>query len=152
VRAKLGYAFRMVELAEEINTAAPMYVAQRVLHALNARGTTVNGASILLLGVTYKPNISDLRESPAEPLADRLESWGALVSYHDPYVPAWQRHEHGGPVLTCVEDVYAAAASADVTILLQAHASYDLRRLAAEARFLFDTRAAMPESDRVERL
>jgi len=82
VRAQLGYAFRMVELAEEINTAAPLYVANRLWKALNERKIAVNGAKVLLVGVTYKPNISDRRQSPADPLARQLLSWGdgSLVS------------------------------------------------------------------------
>jgi len=97
VRAKLGYAFRMVELAEEINTAAPLYVAHRLQEALNHAKLAVNGARILLVGVTYKPDVSDLRQSPSTPLADRLTLWGADVAYHDPRVPVWTRHP-GDPV------------------------------------------------------
>jgi len=146
VRAKLGYAFRMVELAEEINTAAPIYVAQRIQSALNERAKPVKGATVLLLGVTYKPNISDLRESPSAPLADRLEALGAHVSYHDPYVARWQRHEHGGPVLEGVADVYEAVAAADIAVLLQPHRAYDLGRLAASAGLLLDTRGVIYSS------
>ena len=67
----------MVELAEEINTAAPLYVANRLRDLLNDRGRSVKGSRVLLLGVTYKANISDCRESPADPLAKRLLAWGA---------------------------------------------------------------------------
>lgn len=152
VRAKLGYAFRMVELAEEINTAAPIYVAQRVQAALNDRERSVRGATVLLLGVTYKPDISDLRESPAAALADRLEQLGAVVRYHDPYVTRWQRTEHGGPVLTGETDAYAAAASADITVLLQPHRDYDLERIVAEAKLVLDTRGVLATGDTVDRL
>jgi UDP-N-acetyl-D-glucosamine dehydrogenase len=153
VRARLGYAFRMVELAEEINTAAPLYVANRLWKALNERKMAVNGAKVLLLGVTYKPNISDRRQSPADPLARRLHSWGAQLAYHDPYVPTWSfQDEAGAPALTCVDDLYDACAVADIVILLQPHTQYDLGRLAAESRLILDTRGVLDQSDCVVRL
>ncbi len=95
VKARLGYSFRMVELAEEINTAAPLYVANRDLErAQRPESRAVKGAKVLLLGVTYKPNISDRRESPADPLARRLAHGGPSVAYHDPFVPCGT---HTGP-------------------------------------------------------
>lgn len=150
VRAKLGYAFRMVELAEEINTAAPLYVANRVWRALNGRRIAANGARILLLGITYKSDISDLRESPAGPLAERLLSWGANVDYHDPYVSEWL--PEGGQLLSSVADPYLAAKEADVVVLLQAHATYDLERLGNTSELLLDTRGVMAAHDSVIRL
>ena len=153
VRAQLGYAFRMVELAEEINTAAPLYVASRLWRALNERKIAVNGAKVLLLGVTYKANISDRRESPAEPLARRLLSWGAELSYHDPFVPVWSVEGDGHTTdLTSVEDVYEACAVADIVVLLQPHNQYDLRRLAGESRLILDTRGVTDVSDSVVHL
>ncbi len=153
VRAKLGYAFRMVELAEEINTAAPLYVAHRLQEALNDAKLAVNGARILLVGVTYKPDVSDLRQSPSAPLADRLAVWGADVAYHDPRVPVWTRHL-GDPStrLDSVPDLYAAAADADAVVLLQPHTEYDLDRLAAVSRLLLDTRGVVTDSPTVLRL
>lgn len=152
VRAKLGYSFRMVELAEEINHAAPAYVADRVQAALNGARKSVNGSTVLLLGVTYKPNISDLRESPSAPLADRLEQLGATVIYHDPFVPCWQRDKGAGPILESVADPYAAAACADMTVLLQPHRDYDLGRLTGCAHRLLDARGVLEETAGVERL
>ncbi len=153
VRARLGYAFRMVELAEEINSAAPLYVADRVWRALNDQQRAVNGAAVLLVGVTYKADIADCRESPAKPLAERLASWGAVIAYHDPLVPQWQP----GPVassgpLTSVSDVYQSAAESDIVVLLQPHAAYDLNLLAATSSLMFDTRAAVEQSAMVRRL
>ena len=149
VRARLGYAFRMVELAQEINTAAPLYVATRLWKALNERKIAVNGARVLLLGVTYKPNISDRRQSPADPLARRLLSWGADLSYHDPYVPSWSP---GDGVFTSVADVYDACAVADIVVLLQPHRQYDLARLVAQSPLLLDTRGVTDGTDDVIRL
>jgi len=68
------------------------------------------------------------------------------VSYHDPYVARWQRHEHGGPVLEGVADVYEAVAAADIAVLLQPHRAYDLGRLAASAGLLLDTRGVIYSS------
>jgi len=153
VRAELGYSFRMVELAEEINKAAPFYVADRLWKALNDRKLPVNGAKILLVGVTYKPNISDRRETPAEPLAERLCALGANLSYHDPFVPDWVI-AHGGMklALASVADVYEAAAAADIVVLLQPHTDYDLSRLVDVSSLVLDTRGALPEGDSVRRL
>ena len=153
VRAQLGYAFRMVELAEEINHAAPLYVATRLWKALNERKIAVNGAKVLLVGVTYKPNISDRRQSPADPLARRLLSLGAELSYHDPLVPKWLIEE-GGRVaaLSSVEDVYDACCAADIVVLLQPHAIYDIERLANASPVMLDTRGVAGESGSVVRL
>lgn len=153
VRARLGYSFRMVELAEEINSAAPLYVANRVWQALNERKLSVNGARVLLVGVTYKADVADCRESPARPVAERLASWGATVSYHDPFVDDWQfSSPDGNPRVISVPDVYRAAAESDIVVLLQAHAAYELERLVSSSSLLFDTRAAVPPSDSVRRL
>jgi UDP-N-acetyl-D-glucosamine dehydrogenase len=76
-----------------------------------------------LLGVTYKPNIADLRESPAVPLARRLEELGVIVQFHDPYVTTWH---HGDQSVGRVPDLDAAMRTADLTILIQGHAAYDL--------------------------
>jgi UDP-N-acetyl-D-glucosamine dehydrogenase len=152
VKAKLGYAFRMVELAEEINHAAPLYVADRLWRALNDRKIAVNGAKVLLLGVTYKPNISDLRQSPADTLARRLLSLGADLSYHDPFVPQWKvQTESGISTLASAVDVYAAAVEADAVVLLQRHSVYDLERLICACDLLLDTRGATG-SDAAEKI
>lgn len=153
VRAKLGYAFRMVELAEEINRAAPEYVATRAWRLLNDHRIATKGARIMLLGVTYKPDVADLRESPAAALAERLLSWGADVHYHDPYVPEWTRHPGiETSRLTSEPDAYDAAGTMDLVILLQPHRSYDLHRLSNGSTAVLDTRAVLPESASVVRL
>ena len=151
VKARLGYAFRMVELAEEINTAAPLYVANRVWQALNDQRIAVNGAKVLLLGVTYKANISDRRESPADPLAKRLLEWGADVQYHDPYVPEWTIKGTGGETLTSVSSLDEGLRNADIVVLLQAHEEYNEATL-ADAALLLDTRATLEQSSAVHRL
>lgn len=151
VKAKLGYAFRMVELAEEINIAAPQYVASRAWRNLNDRRIAVNGAKVLLLGVTYKENIADRRESPADPIYKRLASWGAEVSYHDPFVTTWTP-KGSSATLECVVDLDASVEQADLVILLQPHASYDLKEMAKWTTALLDTRGKLDSSLKVERL
>ena len=142
VKAQLGYSFRMVELAEEINTAAPLYVANRLRDLLNEGERSVKGSRILLLGVTYKANISDCRESPADPLAKQLLAWGADLSYHDPYVPVWRPHGVDSS-FDVVPDLDEAVRAADAVVLLQTHAEYALDDLADASAVLLDTRGAL---------
>jgi nucleotide sugar dehydrogenase len=134
VRSKLGYPFRFVELAQEINATMPAYVARRAQNLLNADGQAVHGARILLLGVTYKANIADQRESPATPLARHLLTLGADLHFHDPYVRDW--------IVPRADDLEGAVAGADLVILVQNHRAYDADRLASLAKRFFDTRGA----------
>jgi UDP-N-acetyl-D-glucosamine dehydrogenase len=145
VRSRLGYPFRFVELAQEINATMPAYVVHRAQNILNQAGKATKGAGVLLLGVTYKPNIADQRETPAEPLARQLGDLGAVLTYHDPYVKDW--HVPGMEVAR-VDDLEAAVAAADLVILVQDHRDYDADRLArlAAGRF-FDTRGATTTSE-----
>ena len=145
----LGYPFRFVELAQEINGRMPGYVTDRAAELLNRHAKAVNGASVLLLGVTYKRDIADQRESPARPLARKLLARGAHVSYHDPFVPAWQVD---GQPIPRTENLEAALATADLVILLQAHSCYDPARLIQEAGLLLDTRGVLPAAPHVEAL
>jgi nucleotide sugar dehydrogenase len=145
----LGYRFRFVELAQEINGQMPGYVTDRAAELLNTHAKAVNGAKVLLLGVTYKRDIADQRESPARPLARKLLGRGAQVSYHDPYVPDWQVD---GRAIPRAEDLDAALADADLVILLQAHRSYDPAQLTRGARLLLDSRGVIPAASNVEAL
>jgi nucleotide sugar dehydrogenase len=137
VRARLGYPFRFVELAQEINATMPAYVAHRAQNILNDAGKPVRGSSVVLLGVTYKADIADQRESPALPLARHLLRLGADVSYHDPYVTDWSTAPSD---VTRVTDLDDAVASADLVILVQDHREYDADALAKRAQRFFDTR------------
>jgi UDP-N-acetyl-D-glucosamine dehydrogenase len=145
----LGYPFRFVELAQEINGRMPGYVTDRAAELLNRHAKAVNGAKVLLLGVTYKRDIADQRESPSRPLARKLLARGAVVSYHDPHVPDWQ--VDGRPIARA-DDLDAALADADLVILLQAHREYEPAELAAAARLLLDTRGIVPAGPHVEAL
>jgi nucleotide sugar dehydrogenase len=145
----LGYPFRFVELAQEINGRMPGYVTERAAELLNRSAQPVNGARVLLLGVTYKKDIADQRESPARPIARKLRARGAAVAYHDPHVPDWQVD---GQDIPRASDLRAAVVAADLVILLQAHRDYDLEWIAATAPLLLDTRGVVPAGARVEAL
>lgn len=137
VKRKLGVPFRFVELAEEVNGAMPKYVVERLQDALNDGSKAVKGASVLLLGVTYKKNIADQRESPAIPVGELLKGKGANLSFHDPKVQTWTL---GNEVLERVLDLDAAVENADAVVLLQNHESYDVDTLVSKAALFFDTR------------
>jgi nucleotide sugar dehydrogenase len=136
-----GRGLRMVELAQEVNNRMPGYVVQRAATLLNEHGKSARGARVLLIGVTYKPDLADLQGTPAQEVALRLMELGASVSYHDPYVPAWSVLDRPIPR---ADSLYEAAADADLTILLQQHRTYDLQGLSVKAQLLLDTRGAAP--------
>jgi UDP-N-acetyl-D-glucosamine dehydrogenase len=146
---KLGYPFRFVELAQEINERMPSYVVARVQRLLNRQKKAVNGSKVVLLGVTYKPDIADERETPALPVARVLLELGAELVFVDPYVKEW--HVDGTSVPR-EEDLARAVADADVTLLLQQHAAFDLSIVEDHGRLVLDTRGVLAEGERVERL
>jgi nucleotide sugar dehydrogenase len=133
----LGYPFRVVELAQEINGRMPTYVVDRAAELLNGRSKPLNGAHVLVLGVSYKPDVADQRESPALVVARKLRARGAVVAYHDPHVASWAVD---GRAVRRADDPYREAAQADLVILLQDHSAYDLDRIARDARLTLDTR------------
>jgi UDP-N-acetyl-D-glucosamine dehydrogenase len=133
----LGYPFRFVELAQEINGRMPAYVVDRAVELLNSHAKPLNGARVLLLGVTYKRDVADQRESPVRLIGCKLRSRGADLAYHDPHVPEWSLN--GEPVRLAA-DLDAEVAEADLVILLQDHSAYDLDRISRSARLILDTR------------
>jgi nucleotide sugar dehydrogenase len=143
----LGYPFRFVELAQEINSRMPGYVVDRATELLNRNSKALNGADVLLLGVTYKKDIADQRETPVRPIARKLAARGARLAYHDPYVAQWW--VDGRPVRRAA-DLEAEARRADLTILLQAHSAYDLDAIARGAQLLLDTRGTIAATARSE--
>ncbi len=145
VRTELGQSFRFVELAQEINAGMPAYVARRVQDLLNELRLPVKGSKVLLLGVTYKADISDQRESPAVPVAELLLRLGAELSYWDPYVPEWVV---GTPVPR-VEELGASLALFDCLVLLQAHGALDVEALSERRSVLLDTRGFVPGAVRL---
>ncbi|MDP5183834.1 nucleotide sugar dehydrogenase [Blastococcus sp. BMG 814] len=147
VQARLHYPFRFVELAQEVNAGMPNYVARRIQDRLNDEGKAVRGSTVLLLGVTYKANIADERESPAVPLALKLEAMGADVRFHDPHVDVWNAAAHGDPerLLEGEQDLHAALKQADIVVLLQAHHEY--LDGALDGVGVFDTRGVLSGSE-----
>ncbi|GLU49616.1 nucleotide sugar dehydrogenase [Nocardiopsis ansamitocini] len=136
----LGYPFRFVELAQEINARMPSYVLQRAQEMLNDAGLALSRSTVLLLGVTYKADIADQRESPARPVAAKLAGKGATVSYHDPRVAEWTVN---GAAVPRTEDLERALAEADLTILLTDHSEYSAELLTRNAKLLLDTRGVL---------
>ena len=130
-----GGTLRMAELADDINRGMPNYVVRRTAELLNRRGDAMHGSTVLLLGVAYKPDVSDLRGTPALPIARQLIELGANVSYHDPLVPDW---EVDGKPVPSVIDLDEAVASHDLVILLQRHSCYD-DELFTRCALLFDS-------------
>jgi UDP-N-acetyl-D-glucosamine dehydrogenase len=149
VRARLGYPFRFVELAQEINAAMPSYIARRIQDQLNLDGKALRGSLIILLGVTYKPDIADIRESPAIPLAESLLQQGAVLRFHDPLV---KQFSVSGLDIPRVDDVDRSLAGADICVLLQDHRDYDVGAMTAVSRRFFDTRGVAQSTDNVQLL
>lgn len=136
----LGYPFRFVELAQEINGRMPAYIVDRVANLLNRDAKPLNGSKVLLMGVTYKKDIADMRESPVPSVARKLLLQGAQLAYDDPHVPSWT--VDGAPVRR-VTDLAIELKSADLVIMLQNHTTYDLEMIARDSRLVLDTRGCM---------
>ncbi len=138
----LNYKTRFIDLAGELNTEMPLFWVRKVSEALNLQGRAVRGASVLVLGVAYKRNIDDIRESPALDIIRLLEGQGARVSYHDPHVPCFTEdgHEYRSVALT-PETVRAA----DCVMVVTDHSAIDYRLIRREAKLVVDTRNAMPK-------
>ena len=136
----LGYPFRFVELAQEINSRMPVYVVDRAAELLNRNAKPLNGANVLLLGVTYKRDVADQRESPGRVIGRKLRARGAVLAYHDPYVGEWSLD---GDAVRRAEDLDSELTRADLVILLQDHTDYDLGRISRDACLVLDTRGRM---------
>jgi nucleotide sugar dehydrogenase len=149
IRARLGYPFRFVELAQEINATMPSYIARRIQDHLNHDGKPLRGSLVLLLGVTYKPDIADTRQSPAIPLAKALIDHGASLRFHDPLV---KQFSVSGQDIPRVDQVEEALGEADICVLLQNHREYDVDAMSALSRRFFDTRGVARPADHVQLL
>jgi len=141
----LNYKTRFIELASEINSEMPYFVRDKIREALNARQKSVNGSSILVLGVAYKRDIEDVRESPAVDVIQLLEADGAKVSYHDPFVPSV--HEDGLD-LESIELTDEALSSADAVVILTDHTEFDYHRVVDKSTVLVDARHVAPREGR----
>jgi UDP-N-acetyl-D-glucosamine dehydrogenase len=143
IARKHGVYTRFIELAGEINTAMPNYVIRRTGEALNEDGKAIKGSKICVLGVAYKKNVDDPRESPAFAIMEMLQARGAEVSFHDPYVPVLPKMRHHKIQMESSPLTEAFAASQDCFLIVTDHSSIDYRWLAKHARLIVDTRNAM---------
>jgi UDP-N-acetyl-D-glucosamine dehydrogenase len=138
----LNFPARFIELATEINAHMPEHVADRITDLLNEDRLAVNGARILVLGVAYKANVSDMRESPALDVIRLLAAKGAEVGYHDPHVKEILVEGVSYKSVDLSDDVLA---SSDLVVIITDHADVDYPRIAAKAHRIFDTRNAMKD-------
>ncbi|MGB9403650.1 MAG: nucleotide sugar dehydrogenase [Candidatus Acidiferrales bacterium] len=137
------FATRFIELAGEINTSMPYHVVESVADALNDRQKSINGSRILLLGVAYKKDVDDLRESPSLKLLELLAARGAKLDYNDPYFPALHKMRHYDfSNLRSTELTPAVLASYDCVLIATDHTAYDYNAIAESARLIVDTRNA----------
>jgi UDP-N-acetyl-D-glucosamine dehydrogenase len=136
----LNYTARFIELASEINTGMPIYVATLVQDALNEHQKSLKGSQILVLGAAYKPDIDDIRESPALDVIGLLSQKGAQVSYHDPYIPDLN---HENMQMSSVPDLFAAIRQADCVVIITNHSVYDYDAILEAADLIVDTRHAL---------
>ncbi len=140
----LNYDARFIDLASEINAAMPRYWVQKVQDTLNEVGRPVKGSAILIIGVAYKKDVSDTRESPALDVIHLLQQKGADVRYHDPHVPTF---EHNGVSMSSTQDLASALEGSDCTVIVTDHSDYDWSLVGRHARCLVDTRHAVARSD-----
>lgn len=141
----LNYTARFIDLASEINTGMPRYVVHKIQDALNEQTKPLKGSSILIVGAAYKPDVDDLRESPALDVIGLLRQQGAHVDYHDPYIP---RIIHDDWDLECVPDLLRAARQADCVVIITNHSNYDYQKLLENSKLIVDTRNALGTAGR----
>ncbi len=142
----LNYKTRLIELASEINAEMPGFVARKAAEALNGEGKAVKGSRVLVVGVAYKRDIGDLRESPAFPIIERLQRLGAEVAYHDPHCPVIEDDGHTpirGLPLRSVELTPERVEATDAVVIVTDHTAVDYDLLAARAALIVDARGVM---------
>ncbi|MEE8184927.1 MAG: nucleotide sugar dehydrogenase [Thermodesulfobacteriota bacterium] len=144
------FATRFIELAGEINTHMPYYVIQRVMEALNERGKALKGARVLVLGIAYKKDIDDIRESPSFHIIELLQKKGAMVDYNDPYIPKLPKLRGHDLSMDSVELNEDMLSSYDCVLIITDHSAYDYKWIVEHSRLIVDTRnAAAPFSKEV---
>ncbi len=141
----LDFRTRFIELASEINASMPRFVVEKVRDALNDEGRAVKGSTVVILGVAYKKDINDVRESPALHIIELLENAGARVLYHDPYVPSLEDERTG--MRDSVALTPSLLSQADVVLILTDHSCFDIGQIVAGSRVLVDARNATAGTD-----
>ena len=140
------FATRFIELAGEINTNMPNYVVQKLMTALNEKGKCLKGSRILILGVAYKPNVDDDRESPAFVIMELIEEAGATVDYSDPYIPKLKKTRKYNFEKTSVKLTPESLKKYDAVLIVTNHASVDYKLIEKHAKLIVDTRNALNKS------
>ncbi len=136
----LNYNARFIELASEINTNMPRYTLTKISDALNRHKKALNGSRVLILGIAYKPDIDDLRESPALDVIHLLQEKGADVVYHDPFIP---HLDHENLLMDSIPDLMGEVSKADCVAIITNHSSYDYPQILETAQMVVDTRNAL---------
>jgi UDP-N-acetyl-D-glucosamine dehydrogenase len=140
-----GLSTRFIELAGEVNRAMPGFVVDRLMHALNDRGQAVRGSRVLVLGLAYKPDVDDVRESPSFELIERLEALGAAVDYHDPHVkqtPSMRHYDVDKQSITLTDQ---ALADYDAVLVATNHTAHNWQHIGQTAKLIIDTRNALAD-------
>lgn len=140
---EVGHTSRFIELAGELNRSMPDYVVQRTVLALNERAKSLKGARVLVLGLAYKPDVDDVRESPSLELIEKLEHLGAEVDYNDPHVPATHKMRRHDLKMESVALTPDALRSYDCVLIATHHSAYDWQLVADHSQLIIDTRNAM---------
>ena len=144
---ELGHTTRFIELAGEVNAQMPSYVVSRIAEALNHHSLSIRGSRILLLGIAYKKNVDDIRESPAAEIIDLLNGSGAQVVYHDPHVTDFPEMRHHNINMTSMPLTKEEISKADAVVIVTDHDQVDYDLVGQHAKLIVDTRNAM---ERVE--
>jgi len=141
---EVDYSTKFIELAGEINTLMPYYVVDKTIETLNARGKSIRGANILILGVAYKRDVDDQRESPSLKIINLLQEKGAKISYNDPYVPESRGHrDYPGLNLNSIPLSERVLKRSDAVIIATDHSVYDYDWIVKNASLVIDTRNAV---------
>jgi len=148
---KLDYEARIIDVADEINSGMPRYVVSRIKNILGTKNKQLSGSAVLVLGVAYKRDVSDLRESPALDVMSLLEEEGACVSYNDPYVPSLLLEETGSEYHSA-ELTSDSLSEKDIVVIITDHSSYQWEFICSNVKHMLDTRNAVSSNQISSRL
>ena len=135
-----GVNTRFIELAGEVNSSMPAYVVNKVIHGLNMHKKSINGSRVLMLGIAYKKNVDDMRESPSVEIMEQLQHHGATIEYSDPYVPVFPKMRRYSFKLTSVDLTEESIADYDCIVIGTNHDAFDYRMIEGSAKLIVDTR------------
>lgn len=139
---EVGMTTRFIELAGQVNHSMPDYVVERLSRALNDRGKSVKGSRVLVLGLAYKPDIDDVRESPSFEIIEKVRDLGGIVDYHDPHVPATHKMRKYDLGMMSIELSAGTLSGYDAVVIATHHSVYDWQWIADNAKLIIDTRGA----------